>query len=94
MFGFLKEICDIVDLPYDELSSNIKIHWFQNTIVLNDFKKMINYSNEEVVVLTRDNRLNILGKDIKIVQFSKSELVLKGKFQNVFCRSFLWRCRG
>lgn len=84
MFGFVRELCEILDLPYDEVSSNIKIYWFQNTIVLNNFKKVLSYSNDEVVVLTKDNRLNILGNDIKIVQFSKDELILKGKFYNVF----------
>ena len=84
MFGFIKELCTIVGLPYEEVSTNIKIHWLKNTLVINNFKKVLSYSEDDVVISSKDNRLNIVGKDIKILQISKDELILNGKFEKVY----------
>lgn len=84
MFGFVKEICSIAGVPYEEISNNIKIYWLKNTLVINNFKKVLSYTGDMVVVSSSNNRLNIEGKDIKISQFSKDELILNGKFEKVY----------
>lgn len=84
MFVFLKEICDIAGVSYDMVSNKIKIYWTNNLIVVNNFKKMLKYDNSCVLISSGDNRLNIEGQDIKVVQFSKDELILNGKFEKVY----------
>ena len=84
MFGFVEEVCNIVGLPFEDVSKNVKIYWLRNTLVIQNFKKVLSYSSEGVSMSTKDNRLNIEGNDIKISQFSKDELILKGKFEKVY----------
>lgn len=84
MYNILKELCELVDVRYEEINSEPKIYWYKNILVLNEYKKILTYTKENVVVSTKNNRLNIEGSDLKIKQLSKEELIICGKIGKVY----------
>ena len=84
MFGFIKEVCDLVGIPYDMVDKNIKIHWLKDTIIIENFKKILMYEESQVVLLDTNRKLNIEGNNIKVVQLSSDEIVLSGIFDKVY----------
>ncbi len=84
MYNILKELCDIVDVKYEEINSETKIYWYKNVLVLNEYRKVLTYTRENVLVSTENNRLNIEGENLKINKLSKEELIVSGKIGKVY----------
>ena len=84
MSRFVNEICEMAGLSYGEVSNSIKVYWWKNTVIINNFKKMLTYQSDKVVLASKDNKLSVEGENIKILQFSKDEIILSGKFEKVF----------
>lgn len=84
MYNILKELCDIVDVKYEEINSETKIYWYKNVLVLNEYRKVLTYTRENILVSTKNNRLNIEGENLKINKLSKEELIVSGKIGKVY----------
>lgn len=84
MYNILKELCEIVDVKYEEINSETKIYWYKNILVLNEYRKVLTYTRENILVSVKNNRLNIEGEDLKINMLSKEELIVSGKIGKVY----------
>lgn len=84
MYNVLKELCEIVDVQYDEINNQTKIFWYNEVVVIHDYRRLLKYDSDSVIVSTQNNRLIIEGTNLKIVQISKNELIIKGKTSKVY----------
>lgn len=84
MYNILKELCEIAGVKYEEINTEPKIYWYKNMLVLNEFRKILSYNKENIVVSTKNNRLNIEGEDMMIKQLCKEELIISGKIGKVY----------
>lgn len=84
MYNILRELCEITDVSFDEINKQTKIFWYSGVVVVNEYKRLLTYTNENIVVSTKNNRLNIEGTNIIIKQISKNELIVKGNISKVY----------
>lgn len=79
MENFISEISKICKLPFDELGKAFKIIQIDSKgIYVCNFKKIIDYSREKVVLKVTNNTLEILGSDLVISQLNKGEIIISG----------------
>jgi len=82
MDNFIKEISDIVKLPFNEIMKDFKLMMLSNkTIYISNFIKILDYSDEKLVLKVNRNVLEVVGKDLYISQMNKNEIIVKG---NIF----------
>lgn len=84
MYNILKELCQITDVSYEEINNQPKIFWYYGVLVINEYRRLLTYTSENIIVSTKKNRLNIEGFNISIKQISKNELIIKGDIRKVY----------
>lgn len=79
MENFLGEILNICRLPIDEISKDFKVIQIgRKAIYICNFSKVLDYTNEKIVLKLRKGALQINGNALFISQINKKEIVVKG----------------
>jgi sporulation protein YqfC len=82
--NYIKELINVCKLPFDEITKNFKLIWFGNNgLYVSNFKKIIDYRQESIVLSIKNNTLEIKGSELKISQINKGEMVVIGKINYV-----------
>ena len=84
MENYIKEIIDICRLPFNEITTDFKIIWLGNNIIyVCNYKKLLDYSQERIVLKVNKTTLEISGNDIAIKQMNKGEIVITGRLNSI-----------
>lgn len=82
MENYIKEMIEICKLPFGEISGDFKvIQLGTRAIYVCNYKKIIDYSVERVVLKLNKGTLEIIGRDLYISQINKGEILIKGYIQ-------------
>ena len=80
MENYIKEVINICRLPFDEISRDYKVIMLGGkAIYICNYKKIIDYSSNKVVLKIKNNTLEISGDVLEINQINKGEIVISGK---------------
>ena len=84
MENYIKEIVGICKLPFDEINKTFKvIQLGTRGIYVCNFKKIIDYTHERVVLKVVNDTLEIGGENLSISKINKGEIVIVGKIHSV-----------
>ena len=84
MENYIKEIINICRLPFNEITTDFKIIWLGNNIIyVCNYKKLLDYSQEHIMLKVNKTTLEIEGNDIAIKQMNRGEIVITGKFNSI-----------
>ena len=82
--SYLEAISESLSLPPEILSGapilNIQ---GRNSLLLENYKKVLEYSDTVIKVQTRLYYLSIYGNDLKIQYYNRNEMKISGVFQNI-----------
>lgn len=79
MENFIQEIIQVCKLPFNELIQDYKIIQLGNrAIYISNFKKVIDYSIEKIVLKLKKGVLEVIGRDLYICQINSGEIIIKG----------------
>lgn len=79
MENYIREIIDVCKLPFNEINKDIKVVQIgTGTIYICNFKKIIDYSVEKIVLKCHRGVLEILGNGLSIAMINKREIVING----------------
>lgn len=77
--GIKYKIADKLDLPKDLILGAMNIHLTGNyEVYVENYKAIINYSSENIILKGRNNTVCIKGKRLCIDNFSKTDMIIKG----------------
>lgn len=80
MDNFISEIANIVKLPFNEIIHDFKIIMLADkSIYVGNYKKILDYSSEKIVLKVYKDFLEITGQNLILSQINKNEIVVKGK---------------
>lgn len=80
MENYISEIVDICKLPFDEVLKDYKVIAISSkALYISNYKKILDYSQERVVLKIPADTLEILGENMCIRQINKGEIVISGK---------------
>lgn len=83
MDNFIGEILNICKLPFDEIVKDYKvIQLGRKAIYVCNFLKILDYSEEKILLKVAKGKLQILGEDLFISQINKKEIVVKGSIES------------
>lgn len=76
---FLDELSKAVGLPINEAYSDYKIvNVAGKAIYVQNYLKLLSYSTEQITLKLKTNNLVIEGTDLKIVELSNKNILIKG----------------
>ncbi len=82
--SYLEAISETLSLPQDILSGapvlNIQ---GRNSLLLENYKKVLEYSDTNIRIQTKLYYLNIVGNDLKIQYYTKEEMRVDGVFRKI-----------
>lgn len=80
MDNFIQELINIVKLPFDEINKDYKLIMLgSKTIFISNYKKILDYTQDRVVLKVYKDYLEINGRELFISLINKHELILKGE---------------
>lgn len=80
MDNFIQELANIVRLPFNEINKDFKLIILGNkTMYISNYKKILDYTPEKVVLKVYKDYIELVGRDLCISQINKNELILKGE---------------
>lgn len=80
----MKELSKICKLPFEEITKSFKLIWFGlSGLYISNFKKIIDYRREFVVLKIPNNTIEIAGQNLEISLINKGELVISGNIEKV-----------
>lgn len=83
MENYIKEIIDVCKLPFGEIYNEFKVIQIgEGVIYICNYKKIIDYSPQKIVLKVKNNTLEIAGSDMFISQINKGEIIIKGCIQS------------
>lgn len=81
----LKELLNHVDCDLSTLLGEFKIELIgTRAISAQNFIKILNYSNEKIVLKIKNNEVNIEGKDFRIAEMGAKDIVVVGKINKIY----------
>lgn len=86
MFNFINEFFNDINVTTNKAvkSNSFKYVCFNGEIFyIQNFKDIISFSDEEVVIKLFNGELCVLGKNLRLIELSKKFICLKGKIENV-----------
>lgn len=84
MSSIIEELSKYLSVPFNEVLDYKYTVINNNIINITGYKKIINYSTELVTLSIKKNELVIDGKDLKIKELDKGNLVLVGKINKIY----------
>jgi len=80
MENYIKEVVEICKLPFEEIGKDYKVILIGGkAIYICNYKKIIDYSLNKVVLKITNNTLEISGDNLEINQINKGEIIISGK---------------
>lgn len=80
----LSKISDTTRIPEDIVAGSCCITITgQNELIIENYKSILEYHSEKLVILTRQCRVEIYGKRLEILYYSRDEMKIKGKIECV-----------
>lgn len=58
----------------------------QRELIIENYKSILEYQSDRLVVLTRQGRIEICGKKLEIGYYGKEEMKIVGKIESLFFR--------
>lgn len=84
MDNYVAEMSKICKLPFEEVSKSFKLIWFGfNGLYISNFKKIIDYRKEMVVLKIINNTLEVSGEDLNISLINKGEIIIRGNILGI-----------
>ncbi len=81
---YLGEVGKTVNLPYEEVLSGYKVEVFSGkALAISNFKKILIYTSDHLVVSVKGGVVDITGSDIKIRQLDSGTITISGKLENI-----------
>lgn len=90
MFNFINEFFNDINVTTNKAVKNnsFKYVCFNNEIFyIQNFKDIIAFSSNEVVIKLYSGEMSVLGEDLKIVELSKKYICIKGKIDKIEVQS-------
>ncbi|MBQ4558109.1 MAG: YabP/YqfC family sporulation protein [Clostridia bacterium] len=85
MLSYLDELVDVAKLPLAELKSATTISLVNSQILLvNNYIKILTYSDTYVALKIKNNELIIEGSNIQIKELNKHDILLQGYFNKLY----------
>ena len=79
MDNFVQELIDIVKLPFNEISKDVKIILLSKKVLyVSNYQKILSYSTEKIILKSKKDCMEIIGSDLQISQINKGEIIIKG----------------
>ena len=80
MENYLNEIVSACKLPFSEVLSEFKVVQIgQKVIYICNFKKILDYSCNRIVLKAVKDVIEVVGSDLVISQIEKNEIIIKGE---------------
>ncbi len=84
MDNYISELASICKLPFEDITKNFKLIWFGSTgLYVANYKRIIDYNSDKVVLKINNNTLEIFGENICISLINKGEILIKGNISSV-----------
>jgi sporulation protein YqfC len=82
--SYLEAISETLSLPQEILSGApvLNIHG-RNSLLLENYKKVLEYTDTLIRIQTKLYYVNIFGNDLKIQYYTKDEMRVDGVFKNI-----------
>ena len=82
--SYLETISDTISIPQEIMSgaTMLSIHG-RNSLLLENYKKILEYSDTVIRVQTRQYYINIFGNDLRIQYYTKEEMKINGVFLKI-----------
>ncbi|MBE5735040.1 MAG: hypothetical protein E7361_01130 [Clostridiales bacterium] len=85
MLDYIGEIISSATLPIDDIN---KVTSFTaiggKAIVINNYKKILTYSKDRIVLKLSNDELVVEGRELSIRQLSKSDISLSGNIVHIY----------
>lgn len=79
---FLSRISEKTRIPDDIVSDACCITATgQNELIIENYKSILEYHSEKLVILSRQCRIEICGKRLEIIYYAREEMKIKGKIE-------------
>ncbi len=79
-----RQIIDTCQLPKDVLSGAAIISMTGNTeILIENFKNIIKYQPDILILQCKKNQIQIIGKNLKLEFYTKEEIKIKGYISEI-----------
>ncbi len=80
--SYLNILSSTLNLPSDILTGDPIITIIgRNEISIENYRRIIEYTNKNIKILTNIGSISIQGKDIRISYFGKDEMKIAGRFE-------------
>ena len=77
------KISKSLELPEDVLGAVFRIQLIGNTAIMCGCKKILNYTSEDITVLTKDGTVTFCGMHLKCLYFFENTIEIAGEISNV-----------
>lgn len=75
---------DHLNLPTDVIMGEAVTTIFENRrMQIQNVKGMVECTSEKIRLLTKKNRMEIIGKNLNIFEYSKEEIIIKGYIEQI-----------
>lgn len=79
-----ERFADVMEMPKDILSECSKITTYgDNQIIIENYKGILEYTNEKIRIKTGGRILCISGASLSICAITECDILIEGKFNNV-----------
>lgn len=84
MFNLLEDIENFTKLPFEMLKNGFRIINFCNkSVYVENYKAIVLFENEEVLIKLPKGLVSILGKNLKINKLNVSSIIINGEINLV-----------
>ncbi len=84
MDNYISELASICKLPFEEITKNFKLIWFGTSgLYVANYKKILDYNREKVVLKIINNTIEITGQSLIISLINKGEILIKGSINSI-----------
>lgn len=81
----IKEISELINSDIKTLMGQVKIVMLgSNVVCIQNFIKLLNYSNTEARFRVKNNELIVSGINLKIAELGSKEIILQGKINKLY----------
>lgn len=82
--SYLETISDTISIPQEIVSGATMINiQGRNSLLLENYKKILEYSDTVIRIQTRQYYVNIFGNDLRIQYYTKEEMKVNGVFLKI-----------
>ena len=84
MENYISEIASICKLPFKEIIDDFKIIQIGSRMIhVSNYKKIITYTTEQVILKIKKNTLEINGSELVLAMINKCEIIIKGNINSI-----------